>query len=86
MLDTTAATVRKLRARAESLSAEASESTVRAVRQLAEHGLGVRDTATVLGTSPQRVSQILAEPTSHLARVSKVGKGGRVFTLTAHCL
>jgi hypothetical protein len=77
VLDTTAATVRKLHARAESLSAEASESTSRAVRQLAAHGLGVRDTAAVLGISAQRVSKILAEPTIRVGRSMSAKPGNR---------
>lgn len=62
VLDTTAASVRKLRARADSLAAEASNRTAEAARLLTSRGLGVRDTAAVLGISPQRVSQLTDRP------------------------
>jgi predicted RNase H-like HicB family nuclease len=58
LIDATALTVRKLRARADTLAAEAAQRTAEAVRLLTEHGMGVRDTAMILGISPQRVSQL----------------------------
>ncbi|WP_019931563.1 type II toxin-antitoxin system HicB family antitoxin [Nocardia sp. BMG111209] len=58
LIDATALTVRKIRARADTLAAEAAQRTADAVRLLTEHGMGVRDTAMILGISPQRVSQI----------------------------
>lgn len=57
-VDTTAADVRALRAQAEYLATTATRRTAAAARQLVARGLSVRDTAIVLGISPQRVSQL----------------------------
>jgi hypothetical protein len=62
VLDTTAAGVRSLREHAEKTSTAATARTVAAARRLTAGGLGVRDTAVVLGVSPQRISQIVAQP------------------------
>lgn len=57
-VDATAADVRALRAQAEDLATTATRRTAEAARQLVARGLSVRDTAIVLGISPQRVSQL----------------------------
>ena len=57
-LDQEAARVRALRAEAEQLTARASASTVAMARELVLRGMSVRDTAVLLGVSPQRVSQM----------------------------
>ena len=58
VVDQDAARVRALRAEADQLAAAASTSTAEAAQRLVEHGLSVRDTAVLLGISPQRVSQM----------------------------
>lgn len=57
-VDTAAVNVRALRTQAEDLAATATRRTAEAARLLTAHGLSVRDTAVVLGISPQRVSQL----------------------------
>lgn len=57
-VDTAAVNVRALRAQAEDLAATATRRTAEAAKLLTAHGLSVRDTAAVLGISPQRVSQL----------------------------
>jgi DNA-directed RNA polymerase specialized sigma24 family protein len=59
-LDTTAFEVRRLRRQADELAAAATARTSQAATQLAARGLSVRDIATLLGISPQRVSQLTA--------------------------
>lgn len=57
-VDTSAVDVRALRRQAEQATAAATQRTAEAARRLVSHGLSVRDTAVVLGISPQRVSQL----------------------------
>ncbi|MBA2310141.1 MAG: type II toxin-antitoxin system HicB family antitoxin [Pseudonocardiales bacterium] len=59
-VDTTAAEIRALRARAESTAALAAARTAEAAALLVGRGLSVRDVAALLGISPQRVSQLTA--------------------------
>jgi hypothetical protein len=57
-VDEQTARIRHLRAKADQLSAQASAHTATMARQLIERGMSVRDAATLLGVSPQRVSQL----------------------------
>lgn len=57
-VDEQTAHIRHMRAEAEQLSAQATASTATMARQLIERGMSVRDAATLLGVSPQRVSQM----------------------------
>jgi len=57
-VDEQTARIRHLRAEADQLSAQASAYTATMARQLIELGMSVRDAATLLGVSPQRVSQL----------------------------
>jgi hypothetical protein len=60
-LDSTAAEVRHLRQQVDDLAATATARTGQAAAKLVASGLSVRDTATLLGISPQRVSQLTAK-------------------------
>jgi hypothetical protein len=57
-VDEQTARIRHLRAEADQLSAQASAHTATMARRLIERGMSVRDAATLLGVSPQRVSQL----------------------------
>jgi predicted RNase H-like HicB family nuclease len=59
-LDSTALEVRRLRRQADELAAAASARTGEVAAQLVARGLSVRDVASLLGISPQRVSQLTA--------------------------
>jgi DNA-binding NarL/FixJ family response regulator len=59
-LDTTALEVRRLRREADELAAIAATRTGQVAAQLVARGLSVRDVASLLGISPQRVSQLTA--------------------------
>jgi DNA-directed RNA polymerase specialized sigma24 family protein len=59
-LDTTTLEVRRLRRQASELAATASARTGEVAAQLVARGLSVRDVASLLGISPQRVSQLTA--------------------------
>jgi hypothetical protein len=59
-LDATAREVRQLRREADELAAAAASRTGRAAAELVARELSVRDVATLLGISPQRVSQLTA--------------------------
>lgn len=50
--------VEELRRRAAEAEAEAAEAARRYARELTHEGVPVRDAATLLGVSPQRVSQL----------------------------
>ncbi len=60
-LDTTALEVRRLRREAEELAVTAAARTGQVAAQLVARGLSVRDVASLLGISPQRVSQLTAK-------------------------
>lgn len=60
-LDSTATEVRRLRRQAGELAATATARTGQAAAKLLASGLSVRDAATLLGISPQRVSQLTAK-------------------------
>jgi len=60
-LDTTALEVRRLRQEANELAAVATARTGEAAARLVARGLSVRDVASLLGISPQRVSQLTAK-------------------------
>jgi hypothetical protein len=60
-LDATALAVRRLRRQADDLAAIAAARTGQAAAQLVARGLSVRDVASLLGISPQRVSQLTAK-------------------------
>jgi DNA-binding NarL/FixJ family response regulator len=60
-LDATALEVRRLRRKADELSAEVAARTGQAAVELVARGLSVRDVASLLGISPQRVSQLTAK-------------------------
>jgi len=60
-LDAETAQVRALRRQAEHLAEEASASTAAAARHLVTNGVSVRDAATLLGVSPQRISQLTGQ-------------------------
>lgn len=49
-----------VRRKAEETSAAASAATWKAAHRLAQDGIGVRDSADLLGLSPQRISQLLS--------------------------
>lgn len=66
-LDEEAAQVRALRAEADRLAAEATESTAAVARKLIEHGASVRDAAVLLGVSAQRISQVTGHTARHVA-------------------
>ena len=57
-IDVTATEIRALREEADLLSAAATARTGAAAAQLVDRGFSVRDVATILGISPQRVSQL----------------------------
>lgn len=57
-IDVTATEIRTLRKEADQLSATATARTGAAAAQLVDRGFSVRDVATILGISPQRVSQL----------------------------
>lgn len=57
-VDEQTARIRDLRAEADQLSARASASTATMACQLIERGMSVRDAATLLGVSYQRISQM----------------------------
>ncbi len=57
-IDVTATEIRTLREEADQLSATATARTGAAAAQLVDRGFSVRDVATILGISPQRVSQL----------------------------
>ncbi len=57
-VDVTAAEIRTVREQADQLAAAATARTSAAARLLVQSGFSVRDTATILGISPQRVSQL----------------------------
>ena len=59
-LDTTALEVRRLRREADELASTAAVRTGQVAAQLVARGLSVRDVASLLGISPQRVSQLTA--------------------------
>lgn len=59
-LDATALEVRRLRRQADELAAEVAARTGQAAVELVARGLSVRDVASLLGISPQRVSQLTA--------------------------
>src|SRR6266542_298013 len=59
-LDTTALEVRRLRQEANELAAVATARTGEVAARLVAWGLSVRDVASLLGISPQRVSQLTA--------------------------
>ena len=59
-LDTTALEVRRLRQEANELAAVATARTAEVAARLVAWGLSVRDVASLLGISPQRVSQLTA--------------------------
>lgn len=60
-LDTTALEVRRLRQEANELAAVATARTAEVAARLVAWGLSVRDVASLLGISPQRVSQLTAK-------------------------
>jgi DNA-binding NarL/FixJ family response regulator len=60
-LDATALEVRRLRRQADELAAEVAVRTGQAAVELVARGLSVRDVASLLGISPQRVSQLTAK-------------------------
>ena len=60
-LDATALEVRRLRREADEAAVAATVRTSQAAAQLAARGLSVCDIATLLGISPQRVSQLAAK-------------------------
>jgi uncharacterized protein YggE len=53
--------VTQLRERAREVESEASQAFRSLIRNLSDHGIPVRDTATLLQVSPQRVSQLNSE-------------------------
>ena len=53
--------VTQLRERAREVESEASQAIRSLIRNLSDHGIPVRDTATLLQVSPQRVSQLNSE-------------------------
>lgn len=57
-LDTTTAEVRELREQAHTIAETATARTNEAAALMVKRGLSVRDTAALLGISPQRVSQL----------------------------
>ena len=57
-VDVTAAEMRTVREQADQLAAAATARTSAAARLLVQRGFSVRDTAAILGISPQRVSQL----------------------------
>jgi hypothetical protein len=59
-VDEQTARIRHLRVEADQLSAQASAYTATMAHRLIERGMSVRDAATLLGVSPQRVSQLTA--------------------------
>jgi predicted RNase H-like HicB family nuclease len=59
-LDATTLEVRRLRRQADELAAAATARTGQVASQLVARGLSVRDVASLLGISPQRVSQLTA--------------------------
>lgn len=61
-LDDEAAQVRLLRAHAEQAMSEATERTAKLAQRLVADGTSVRDVATLLGISAQRVSQVTSGP------------------------
>ena len=67
-LDQDVAEVRRKISEAEQAQAQAAERSRALVRRLAAMGLSGKDTAKVLGVSPQRVSQLL--------KASNTGSGG----------
>ncbi|HWE89974.1 MAG TPA: hypothetical protein VG317_10985 [Pseudonocardiaceae bacterium] len=64
ILDRETARVRRLRAEAEKIHAEATASTARLARELIERGTSVRDAAVLLGVSAQRISQVAGRSTT----------------------
>jgi hypothetical protein len=60
-LDSAAVEVRRLRRQADDLATTAVARTEQAAAMLVRRGLSVRDTAALLGISPQRVSQLTAK-------------------------
>lgn len=60
-LDATALEVRRLRRQADELAAEVAARTGQAAVELVARGFSVRDVASLLGISPQRVSQLTAK-------------------------
>ncbi|HEY1918738.1 MAG TPA: helix-turn-helix domain-containing protein [Streptosporangiaceae bacterium] len=60
-LDNAAVEVRRLRRKADDLTATAVARTQQAAALLVARGLSVRDVAALLGISPQRVSQLTAK-------------------------
>lgn len=60
-LDATALEVRRLRRQADELAAEVAARTGQVAVDLVARGLSVRDVASLLGISPQRVSQLTAK-------------------------
>lgn len=60
-LDARALEVRRLRRQADELAAEVAARTGQAAAELVARGLSVRDVASLLGISPQRVSQLTAK-------------------------
>ena len=60
-LDATALEVRRLRLQADELAAEVAARTRQAAVELVARGFSVRDVASLLGISPQRVSQLTAK-------------------------
>jgi uncharacterized protein YggE len=53
--------VTQLRERAREVESQASQAFRSLIRNLSDHGIPVRDTATLLQVSPQRVSQLNSE-------------------------
>ena len=53
--------VTELRERAREVESQASQAIRSLIRNLSDHGIPVRDTATLLQVSPQRVSQLNSE-------------------------
>lgn len=60
-LDATTLEVRRLRRQADELAAEVAARTGQVAVELVARGLSVRDVASLLGISPQRVSQLTAK-------------------------
>ncbi|HYB87674.1 MAG TPA: hypothetical protein VEC76_12525 [Streptosporangiaceae bacterium] len=60
-LDATARKVRRLRQQADDMAAAAVARTGQAAAHLVARGLSVHDVGSLLGISPQRISQLTAK-------------------------